>query len=214
MPEECYFGTYANFETDTKRNAAALLGADNLVGDKFEIVFQKKDDVSFAWMKNRFGGMVGYFDPALSRKLQVFAARGWKLCALLSFVAFTEKPDPGHYWGQAALICYDPKHEQTFVTFIDAVAKKLMDGIRPEIDLGSQGVDHVLESDGTWMPKKTIPLPSQNKGTAIMKSRRKPSEKMIEQGRRGNKGCYIASWAFLLLIVALIIFGLRACGVF
>ena len=36
-----------------------------------------------------------------------------------------------------------------------------------------------------------------------MKSRRKMSEKLIEQGRKGNKGCYAVSWLFLLALVAL-----------
>lgn len=47
-----------------------------------------------------------------------------------------------------------------------------------------------------------------------MKSRRKMSEKLIEQGRKGNKGCYAVSWAFLLLLVMAVLFGLKSCGVF
>ena len=47
-----------------------------------------------------------------------------------------------------------------------------------------------------------------------MKSRRKMSEKLIEQGRKGNKGCYVVSWLFLLLVVAGLLFGLKSCGVF
>ena len=47
-----------------------------------------------------------------------------------------------------------------------------------------------------------------------MKSHRKMSEKMIEQGRKGNKGCYVVSWLFLLLLIALVLFGLKSCGLF
>lgn len=214
MQAERYFGTYARFDTLSKKDAAALLGADNLVGDVFEIVFQTEDGVSTAWMKNRFGGLVGFFDAAFSRELSVFAARGWTLRALLSFVAFTDHPEPGHYWGQAAVICFDPTLGQAFDPFIASTARRLSDGVRPEVDLGEQGVEQVVSSNGAWAPKKTVPFPAEEAGTVIVKNRRKMSEKLIEQGRKGNKGCYAASWLFLLLLVALVLFGLKSCGVF
>ena len=214
MQAERYFGTYARFGTLSKKDAAALLGADNLIGDVFEIVFQTEHGVSTAWMKNRFGGLIGFFDAAFSRELSVLAARGWKLQALLSFVAFTDHPEPGHYWGQAAVICYDPTLEQAFEPFIASTAQRLSDGVRPEVDLGEQGVEQVVSSNGSWTPKKTVAFPEKETGTVIMKSRRKMSEKLIEQGRKGNKGCYAVSWLFLLLLVALALFGLKSCGVF
>ena len=89
-----------------------------------------------------------------------------------------------------------------------------MEGIRPEVDLGEQGVKQILESNGTWSPAKTVPLPTKKPGTVIMKGRRKMSEKLIEQGRKGNKGCYVVSWVFILAVVALALFGLKSCGVF
>ena len=214
MQSERYFGTYARFDTKSKKDAAALLGADNLVGDTFDIEFHTEGGASIAWMKNRFGALIGFFDPAFSRQLSILEARGWKLQAILSFVAFTDRPEPGHYWGQAALIGFDPSLEQAFDPFVSAVSKRLMEGIQPEIDLGEQGVDQIVESQGAWQPKKTVPLPKKENGTVIMKSRRKFSEKLIEQGRKGNKGCYAVSWIFLLLLVALALFGLKSCGVF
>lgn len=87
-------------------------------------------------------------------------------------------------------------------------------GVRPEVELGEQGVAKVVESKGSWAPAKHVPFPEKETGTAIMKSRRKMSEKLIEQGRKGNKGCYAVSWAFLLLLVMAVLFGLKSCGVF
>ena len=57
MQAERYFGTYARFETKSKKDAAALLGADNLVGDVFELEFIVRDKKNVAWLKNRFGGL-------------------------------------------------------------------------------------------------------------------------------------------------------------
>lgn len=213
MQAEHYFGTYARFDTKSKKDASVLLGADNLVGDRFDIVFEKQDGVSVAWMRNKFGAMIGFFNPEFSRELSVLAARGWNLQALLSFVAYTDTPEPGHYWGQAAVICCEPTLEHAVDIFMDGVSKRLSDSIRPEVGLGEQGVEQLLEHEGDWQPKKTVPLPERKTGTVIMKNRRKMSEKLIEQGRKGNKGCYAVSWIFLLLVVAVAIFGLKSCGV-
>lgn len=214
MQAERYFGTYTRFDTLSKKDAAALLGADNLIGDIFDIVFQTEDGVSTAWIKNRFGALIGFFDAPFSHKLNVLAARDWKLQAVLSFVAFTDHPEPGHYWGQVAVMCFDPSLEQVLTPFITSTAQRIADGVRPEVDLGEQGIDQVVSSNGAWTPKKTIAFPAKETGTVIMKSRRKMSEKLIEQGRKGNKGCYAVSWLFLLLLVAVALFGLKSCGVF
>ena len=214
MQAERYFGTYARFDTKSKKDASVLLGADNLVGDRFDIVFEKQDGTSIAWIRNKFGALIGFFDAEFSRELSILAARGWKLQALLSFVAYTDSPEPGHYWGQAAVICFESSLEQPVSKFMEGVSKRLSDSIRPEVDLGEHGVDQLIEHNGEWQPKQTVPLPERKTGTVIMKNRRKMSEKLIEQGRKGNKGCYAVSWIFLLLIVAAAIFGLKACGAF
>ena len=134
--------------------------------------------------------------------------------ANVDFVAFTDHPEPGHYWGQVAIICYDSNLDQAFKPFIATTAQRLSDGVRPEIDLGEQGVEQVISSNGNWTPKQTVAFPPKEAGTVIMKSRRKMSEKLIEQGRKGNKGCYAVSWLFLLALVALALFSLKSCGAF
>ena len=134
--------------------------------------------------------------------------------AVLSFVAYTDRPAPGRYWGEVAVICFDPALEDAFGPFVDNLSRRLADGVRPEVELGEQGVAKVVESKGSWAPAKHVPFPEKETGTAIMKSRRKMSEKLIEQGRKGNKGCYAVSWAFLLLLVMAVLFGLKSCGVF
>ncbi|MDJ1649976.1 MULTISPECIES: hypothetical protein [Gordonibacter] len=212
---DTYVGFYARFNTLSKKDAAALLGADNLVGDVFEIIFDTNEEgETVAWMKNRFGSLVGFFDADTTRRLRILNAREWHLKAILSFVAFTDHPEPGHYWGEAAIICYSPVYEAEFTTFIEGLAPRIADGVRPDVDLGEQGAQQVIESGGLWSPTKTMPFPAKQQGTVIMKSRRKMSEKLIEQGRKGNKGCYVVSWLFLLLVVAGLLFGLKSCGVF
>lgn len=212
MENSLYFGSYARFNTSSKADAAQLLGADNLVGDVFEIEFVTANRTTTAWMKNRFGALVGFFDEQTSRDLSIYQARGWKLQAILSFVAYSELPEPGIYWGEAALICYE--NNSFFDSYVKKVGEKIGESVRPDISLTEEGINRIFESEGNWSPSKSIPLPKMDKGNAYIKTRRSISERLIEQGRKGNKGCYFISWIILLALVAALIFGLKSCGVF
>lgn len=214
MASDIYFGTYARFDTASKKEASTILGADNLVGDIFKIDFVVKDGERRAWMKNKFDAPIGCFNEEMSRQLSLYEAKGWKLQALLSFIAYSETPEPGIYWGEAAIMCFNKKHEAAFDTFTERVKEKLMDGIRYDVALGTQGIQHVIDSEGHWTPKKLMSLPKLSAGTAFVKTKRSVTEKLVEQGRKGNKGCYFGSWIVLLALVALLLFGLKSCGVF
>lgn len=212
MLDDNYFGTYARFETASKKDAAALLGADNLVGDRFSIAFKTDDGVISAWLVNRFGAEIGFFDSSFSRQLSILHARGFQLVALLSFVAYASLPEPGCYWGEAAVIGYSDEIHDAASKFIEEVGLKLQDSVRPDVSLGKQGLEQMVAAGGCWVPKRTLSLPTVDSNTVILKSKRKLSEKVIEQGRRGNIGCYIVSWVFLLALVALLVFALKSCG--
>lgn len=201
-----YYGTYKRFDTVSKKDAPQLLGADNLVGDRFEIEFITKNGVSTAWMKNRFGGLVGYFDPETSRQLQIFQARGWVVTALLSFIASSNQGANRSYWGEAALVCYDPSdHSEAFDAFVATIGEMMRESIRPDISLGKDGVSHIVSSGGTWKPTGRIPLPKTDDNTAILKQGRSLNESLVEQARKGNKGCYLLSWIFILAVVAALV---------
>lgn len=214
MEQNDYFGTYERFETVSKKEAAALIGADNLVGDQFSICFKTEDGVITAWLVNRFGAEIGYFSPSFSRQLSILHARNFTLVGLLSYVAFTSTPEPGHYWGEVAVVGYSSALDRVAPSFIQAVGQKLQDGIRPDIALGAQGVNQMQESGGAWTPKQSLGPVAKEQNTVVLKDHRKLSEKAIEQGRKGNIGCYIVSWAFLLALVALLVFALKSCGGF
>lgn len=213
-----YFGTYARFSTVSKKDAGPLMGADNLVGDTYTVAVESFEGQPRAWLINKFGAKAGYFDEATTQQVQLLLARNWTLYASLAFVAFTDRPDPGFYWGEAVLIAWDPTLDSAMNPFFTSVKKLLSEGIRPAVDLGNQGVAEVIKSQGTWVPKERVPMPPKEAGTVIMKSRRKLSENMIEVGRSGNKGCLAAGIVIdivvILLLIAAVIFGLKSCGVF
>lgn len=211
---ERYIGTYQTFQTASRKEAAVLLGADNLIGDRYLIDCTIEDGVQKAWLINRFNQRVGYFEPEYSRDLSILKAQGMELTALLALVAFTDHPEPGFYWGEVAVIAYNPTLSQAMDAYIAGLSKELGDGRRPRVDLEDRAVDSIIQSQGDWIPRDTAPSLSKEKGTAFVKTRRSVTDRLIEESRRGNKGCYIASWVFLLAIVAALIFSLKACGVF
>jgi len=212
--KDIYSGFYARFDTVSKKEASQLLGSDNLVGDIYEIEFRLEDKRRIAWLKNRFGAVVGFFGEDTSRELSLAEARGWKISALLSFVAYTDSPAPGEYWGEAAIVCFDPQEEAVFSVFLEGLSKVMAEGLRLNVELGKQGVAQVLANKGKWTPKNTVPLPGKEKGVAFLKTRRGLNEGLVELARQRNVGCYIASWLFVALVLVGIFFGLKSCGLF
>ena len=206
MDDLRYFGTYARFDTKSKKDAAVLLGADSLVGDRYDIVFEQQDGQTIAWFRNKFGANAGFLDAATSRRLSICKARSWTMRAYLSFVAFTDSPEPGHYWGQVAIVCNDPRYDNAVDAFCERVAALLADGVRPDVSLSASGIDSVLVNDGSWMTEARTPMPDSKHGTVVLKRRRSTSEKLIEQGRKGNKGCYVFSWAVIIIVIALVVY--------
>ena len=203
--DQSYEGFYARFETLTKGTGSLLMGADNIVGNDYSIEFRTDEGRTVVWLRNKFDAEIGFFDTEVSRKIQLAHARGQKIRALLSFVAYSDLPDPGLYWGEMAVFCFNPAYEKEMGAFIDRVALRLAEGVRPAINFGSSSVKKIFE-EPDWLPSGTVPLPKKEKGMAVLKDRQSMSEKMIEQGRAKNKGCYVISWIFIILVVIGIVF--------
>lgn len=214
MSEIGYFATYARFETESKEAAAAFLGADNIIGDTFSIEQEYVDGKRTAWIVNPFGKRMGFIDEKTAEKVDLCNAKGWNTVALLALVAFTEKPAPGLYWGQALIVSYDPEYEVEFSTFIESIGKQLGNGVRPDVSLGKESLQKVVDTKGEWVPSGRVPLPKKDKGTAWVKTQRTGTERLVKQARKGNMGCTVISWIILLALVALIVFGLHSCGLF
>jgi hypothetical protein len=209
-----YFSTYARFETESKEAAAAFLGADNIIGDAFTIESEYVDGKRTAYIVNPFGKRMGFVSEKTAEQVDLCTAKGWTTVALLALVAFSEKPAPGLYWGQVLIVSYDPQYEAAFSTFVSGLGKQLGNGIRPDANLGRESLQQVIDSQGNWTPTGRVAMPEKKKGTAWVKTERTGTERLVEKARGGNMGCTIASWIFLLAVVALIVFGLHSCGVF
>lgn len=209
-----FYGTYARFVTPDKRDATGFLSADNVIGDSFTIEMDYSDGERTAYIVNPFGKRMGTIEEKIASKIDICDAKGWKTVALLALVAYTEEPAPGYYWGEVAIISYDPKYEEPFENFIAQFSKKLGNGIRGDLKIGPQSLKEIVNTNGSWFPTARKPLPEKKKGTAFVKTERSSTERLVDQARKGNKGCMVISWIFILAAVALIVFGLHSCGLF
>ena len=215
MALEVYSGKYAKFFAIDSQGID-FMGADNLVGDKYTIDIRDEESGYRAYLVNRFGKDIGYLENRMIRPVQLAQAKGWNTDAFLSFVAFTEGKDeenPSYYWGQMAVLLYDSRIADKMSAFEEQLSKKMADGGRPQVDFGAQSIEKLLK-DKTWFPTDKASMPKMGKGSSVVKDHRTPNERLIEQSRKGNIGCYILSWAFIIGIVVFIAFILHSCGLF
>ena len=200
-----YFGTYQKFSAISEKEAGYLLNADNLVGDSYQIEISFDEGTRTAWLINKFGKKIGFFDEGFSRRMGLIKAKGWKMNAFLSYIAFTEEADKGYYWGEMAVICFDPKISEPVTQLSEWLSSRLREDVRPRIDFDTKAVEKLVATNGAWKPEQTLPILKPEKGTVIMKSSLSLGDKIIEEGRNGHIGCYAISWVFLIAVVAVIL---------
>lgn len=215
MEDYRFFGAYATFIPEDKSHGELLQTADFPIGTDLNIEFRTTRGYQIAWLRNKYGKDVGALDADISRTLSIITARGWTIHAILNFVAYSDEPEPGQYWGQVALIAYDKALDQVFSPWTANIAEKIQSGVRPDISLSPAQVDRVIESGGTWLPSARVPKPEGQGRTAIVKDHLTFSEKIVELGRQRKPGCMVAGWIFNILVVAgLVALILHWCGVY
>lgn len=214
MAENKYYGTYARFDTDDKKEAMLLIGPDNPVGDKYDIEIMESEDGDVAWLKNKFGKMIGHLDAKVTKELKLCKARGWEPHAYLSFLAYSEEPKPGFYWGEVAIMAYSPAINAPMANFEKKLMESMSNGTRPNISFGEGSLQQIIDTNGSWFPTDRVKMPTLDKRSAIVKDHQSANERIIEESRKGNKGCYAATIAFYAAVIIVILFGLHSCGVF
>lgn len=214
-PNDIYFGSYIRFETVDKKAGAALVGPDNAIGDIGDIVWKRDaNHQQQAWLQNRFGGQFGFIDPKESHKLAVIHAKGWTIKYVLSFTAYSEKPDPGVYWGQVAIIAYPKRYEESFSVFLKTFSEACATGARPDPELGPSSIQTILDDASSWKSTKKVKIPSLDSSSVVLKDHRSVHDKVLDMSRKKNVGCYIISWIFLLGLVAAIVYAAHSFGIF
>ena len=211
MQDSRYFGQYFRFETVNKKAAGCIIGPDGIMGDEMRIDFRMDGNEVTAWLINRWGADAGYFSAADTRSLQLLAAHGFELHPLYAFLAFSDDLREGNYWGEVAVLAYEPMFSDVFAVFSRKISKLLQEGILPIIDLSPSEINTVLSSGGTWVPERRRAMPAFDKGTVVVKSRISLMERFIEAGRARKKWTYVVGGVVSIAILAVIVFGIKSC---
>ena len=201
-----YSARYMKFETESKKSASVLIGSDCLVGDLYTVDFEYTVTGLKMWFINKFNTRCGFTSSPEVQELITLHESGMKFTAVLSFIAFTQDPTPGYYWGEFAVFSYNPTYADKFEGLISRIAKLQQDGIRCNLSIGNLGLEKILSGDDSFTPSGRQNLPSKLPNTVILKSKLSAKDRLIEKGRKRSIGCFISSWAFLLLIVTGVVY--------
>ena len=204
------FGTYAKALPFDKYCAAKLISADNVVGDIYTVDVKTEGLHHQAFVTNRFGHSPAYFDGDISRQISVSKAQGNRIFAILTLVGFTESDNVSNYWAEFAIIALPSTNKQIYDKFLLRISDSIKEGKRLRVDLTDQDFNKIIDSKGSYIPTSTIPLPEKQGGTVFLKTSMSFRERMIEQARKKNIGCFIGGWAFLLICITALFFGLKA----
>ncbi len=196
MQELAYFGHYYRFNTTNKRAAPLLLGSDCIIGK--DCVLEYDQDKQMYWICNDYSNQLGYLSYENSHELRLAYAEGYRIRCFVTKIAFTESPEGGYYWGELACLGYQAHDEEDIGPFIQRLQKAFAQGVCPDLDLSSEARRQAFDPKTDYLPTKRHHTELPQEKTAILKDQVSFKDRLVEQGRAGNKGCYIASWIFLL----------------
>lgn len=199
------FGTYKIADSYDSNSSARLISADNTVGDIYKIEIENIKDEHRAVLVNRFNQKTAVFDSDFSRKLSLLKAKNMNIVAVLSLVGFSENKKP-NYWAEFAVFSYSLSQSDLYEIFIANISKKIRDGIRINLSLSEEEEKKIKESQGNYLPCSKVPIPQLKKGEILIKKSASLKERLIEEARKKNPGCYIFGWLFILLVIALVVF--------
>lgn len=195
-----YFGAYARFTATDRGQGALLLGADCLIGDELNCVWDREGPTEVVWLENRFGGRCGKLDASATGQMALCRAKEWNTHVLLASVYGTSDGDELNYWGEVVILAYPASNAASFDVFVAGIAELLGNGARPQVELQQSSLSQILETDGTWLPSGRVAA-LRPEGSALVKDHLGFNDKMIEAARRRNPGCMAVGWAFIVLLV-------------
>lgn len=200
-----YYAKYVIGTTTSKEEAGKLLGADNIIGDVYKVVTKLNESDHIAKVVNRFGDSPIKFDYCVSKEIALNEAKGFQTYAILTTVGFLQKEGEGDYFAEFIIISFPKSELNIFSVYVDEISSAVKKHQRPEVDLRASEVEEIIINKGHFISKKSHPRLEKKKGQVILKSQVRLSDKLVEQGRKKNPGCYIFGWLFLLATVALVV---------
>lgn len=191
---------YYQVKPASKKQSAQLTSPNSIVGNKFALkIDPSKQQVT---IKNKFDYAVAKLNDDDAKQIILLKNKRLELTCMLTYVTFCE---PKSQHEACFLICaYPKKHKEAYNNFFENVSEHLSNGNIPDIKLDKFEQNKIVETNGDFKINKFLPKPKLEPGTVTIKAKQSLKEKIIEAGRQKKPGCYIASIAFILLVVGFI----------
>ena len=159
---------YARFETESKEDAAAFLGADNIIGDAFSIEQEYVDGKRTAWIVNPFGKRMGTIDEKTAEKVDLCNAKGWNTVALLHSLLFTGKAlNQALYWGSGSYHFLRPGNMKSLSLRYRKCRKAARRGIRPDVSLGRDSLRRLSKLRANGFLRDAFPSPTRTRALRL-----------------------------------------------
>jgi hypothetical protein len=197
---DVYQGFYASLRPQGARGASYLGGVEGIIGRALTLSLFEDGPGFIA----EDGQQVATVEGQPAEKLCALLEQGWVIrCILASTTYHIEEKS---FAGECACIAYSPQldevSQKALETFIDAITGRIAHAFRPSLALTQEQFVRVIESGGAWSLTKNEPEPTLPRGSVVYRRRRTLKDHLISVAIEGNKGCLVASWIGLGLIVA------------
>lgn len=201
-----YFGTYCMLENTSGSSAVQVDGNMVVIGTPLEFtrevhVTDRGKEVPRIVL-SRGQNALGFLPANVYKRVAKLMDAGWTCRAYPSLSIFDKLHES--YSTEVALICSAPGEDATFDAFAQLMAARIAKGEHPAVALSDKELARVREAGGQWVQTKRTPLPEVKKGTAYFKTKQTTTERLALAAASGNKGCYVALVAVVLVIIAAI----------
>lgn len=204
--DSLYYGTYCMLEDTSGDTHVHVDGNMVVIGTELdwtsEVHVTERGKEVPRIILSRGENAIGFLPNEMRKRVQKLLDAGWTCRAFSSASIFYKLED--RYLTEVAIICYAPEHAREFDAMCSLMAKRLAKGEHPAVALSEKETAHVLSEKGQWADTKQAELPKLMKGAAYYKTKQTATERMALSAASGNKGCYVAVVACLVVIIAIV----------
>ncbi len=195
--KDVYLSKYLEFLPQGKAGEQFLGTSDGVIGTELALK-QTEEGLGFFSYDDRC--VTQFEDEELERALQ----KGWGVHCYLAYSTYSAQEKS--IKGTAVCFCYDSELGEEITSALTAFIKNTVDRIAHrsylKLELDQEQFTKIIESKGQWYLIKEEPWPKLDKGEVFYRRRRTTTDRLIDAANRGNKGCLVASWIGLFVIIA------------
>jgi hypothetical protein len=204
--DEVYRAFYASFKPWDEEGTRYLCGAEGIIGSALELE-RLENGVGLA---TRDGRRLAVLGEEAATKLTALLEQDWVIRCILAYTVYSTEEKS--FTGTFACIGYSPQLDEdiraSLDVFIGNITHRIANATHPGLDLTQEQFTRVIESKGAWFLTREEPWPELPKGSVFYRRRRTFNDRLISTALEGNRGCIVASWVGMAIIIAAILWAI------